>query len=96
MFILDDIALRSLGISLPIPFDTLAVLETVQDFALKELYNPEKINNRLKEVSLLLADGKITKEEFEREKKELILKLGIAEKVRENIEKRNKKDIRLV
>lgn len=87
-FLIDDIILRMLGISIP-PFDMIWLLETIRDYALQELYNPEKISDELKEVALLYDLGEITKEEFERRYSELMEKLKIAQRVREtNLEKR--------
>ncbi|NHV97329.1 MAG: hypothetical protein HA494_06030 [Thaumarchaeota archaeon] len=87
-FLIDDIILRMVGISLP-PFDMLWLLETIRDYAIQELYNPEKIGDELKEAALLYDLGEITKEEYERRYAELTEKLKIAQRVREsNIIKR--------
>ena len=87
-FLIDDIILRMVGISLP-PFDMIWLLETIRDYAAQELYNPEKIGDELKETALLYELGEITKEEYERRYAELTEKLKIAQRVREsNIIKR--------
>ncbi len=81
-FIIDDIFLRMLGISIP-PFDMLWVLETVQDFAVREVYDPEKISGSIKENLMLYELGEITKEEHERVNAELLEALEIAKRARE-------------
>jgi len=87
-FLIDDIILRMVGISLP-PFDMIWLLEIIRDYAVQEVYNPEKINDELKETALLYDLGEITKEEYERRYAELTEKLKIAQRVREsNIKKR--------
>jgi hypothetical protein len=87
-FLIDDIILRMFGISIP-PFDMIWLLETIRDYAVQELYNPEKINDELKETALLYDLGEITKEEYERRYAELTEKLKIAQRVREtNLNKR--------
>ena len=95
MFVIDDIVLRSLGVKLPMPFDMLSTLETIEEAALKELYDPEKLNNQLKEISLLFSDGKISREEFEKGKEDLLLQLSIADKVKEMGSKSRNMDIKL-
>ncbi|MDM7913042.1 MAG: gas vesicle protein GvpG [Methanotrichaceae archaeon] len=80
MFILDDLLLRSLGISLP-GLDLIWTLEQVQKFAYREMYNPEKIKNQIKEARLLYEFGEMTREEYERATSELMRKLRLAEKV---------------
>ena len=82
MFILDDIVLRSLGISI-LPFDTLALIELIRDFAYKEAYDPQKIKDMIKENRLLFEIGERSKEEYERIDADLKEKLELAEKARE-------------
>lgn len=96
MFILDDIVLRSLGVRLPAPLDTLSTLELIEEAGLKELYDPKKIKNQLKEISLLLDTGKMTREDFERKKEDLISQLSVAEEVREMSMKRQGTDAKLL
>jgi hypothetical protein len=79
MFILDDLLLRSLGISLP-GLDLIWTLEQVQKFAYREMYNPEKIKNQIKETRLLYEFGEMTREEYEHATLELMRKLRLAEK----------------
>ena len=78
MFIVDDLLLRSLGISLP-GLDMIWTLEQIQRFAHKELYNPEKIKNQIKETRLLYEFGEMTKDEYERRSSKLMHKLKMAE-----------------
>ncbi|MDW7731382.1 MAG: hypothetical protein SCH66_03010 [Methanolobus sp.] len=63
MFILDDMLLRQLGISLP-GLDLLWTIEQIRDFAYKELYNPEKIKNQIKENRMLYEFGEISLDEY--------------------------------
>jgi hypothetical protein len=79
MFIIDDLLLRSLGISLP-GIDLVWVLEQVSKFAYKELYNPEKIKNQIKEIRLLYEFGEMTRADYEHANSELMHKLRLAEK----------------
>jgi len=81
-FIIDDIFLRMLGISIP-PFDMIWLFETVQDFAVREAYDPEKISDSIKENLMLYELGEITKEEYERANAELLEALEIAKRARE-------------
>ena len=86
MFILDDLLLRGLGISLK-PFDMVWMLELMRDYALKEKYNLKRINNQIKENQLLLELGEISEKEH-REKHELLLKeREKAEQIMENLSK---------
>ncbi|MDI6860324.1 MAG: gas vesicle protein GvpG [Methanocellales archaeon] len=79
-FIVDDIFLRMLGISIP-PFDMIWLTEQIRDFAYREMYNPEKIADQLKENRMLYEFGEITKEEYERENDRLNHNLKIANRV---------------
>lgn len=84
MFIIDDLVLRSLGLSIK-PFDLIWILELMKDYALKEKYNIKEINNQIKENQLLFELGEITKEEC-MEKHELLLeKLEKAKEIMENL-----------
>jgi len=82
VFILDDIVLRSLGISI-LPFDTIALIELIRDFAYKEAYDPEKIKDRIKENRLLFELGERSEEEYERIDTDLKENLELAMKARE-------------
>jgi len=79
MFFVDDLLLRSLGISLP-GLDLIWTMEQIQKFARKELYNPEKIKNQLKENRLLYEFGELTREDYEKKNSELMRKLKLAQK----------------
>lgn len=79
MFILDDLLLRALGISMP-GLDLIWTVEQIQRFCHREMYNPEKIKNQLKENRLLYEFGERTREEYERTNSELMRKLKLAEK----------------
>lgn len=71
MFLIDDILLGAVGISLK-PFDMIWMMEVLRTYALKEKYNIQKIGSQIKENRLLFEIGEITKEEYE-EKNELLL-----------------------
>ena len=81
-FIIDDIFLRMLGISIP-PFDMIWLLEQIRDIAVREAYDPEKIGNAIKENQMLYELGEITKEEYERKQAELTEMLKLAQRARE-------------
>ncbi len=82
MFLLDDLALRSLGVSLP-GLDLFWTIEQVHRFAYREMYNPEKIKSQIKENRLLYEFGEISREEYEGRSSELLRKLQLAEKALE-------------
>jgi hypothetical protein len=82
MFIIDDILLRSIGISLP-GLDMIWTLEQIQKFALKGYYNPEKIKNQIKETRLLYEFGELDRQEYEQKNSELLHRLDLAQKVLE-------------
>lgn len=82
MFIIDDIALRSLGISVP-SLDMFWTFEQIHNFAYKELYNPDKIKSQIKENRLLFEFGELNREEYERINSELMHKLQLAQKASE-------------
>jgi hypothetical protein len=82
MFIIDDILLRSIGISLP-GLDMIWTLEQIQKFALKGYYNPEKIKDQIKETRLLYEFGELDRKEYEQKNSELLRKLDLAQKVLE-------------
>jgi len=79
MFFVDDLLLRSLGISLP-GLDLIWTVEQIQKFARREQYNPEKIKSQLKENRLLYEFGELTREDYEKTNSELMRKLKLAEK----------------
>jgi hypothetical protein len=82
MFILDDIILRSVGISIP-SFDMIWTIEQIYKFAYKELYNSEKIKGQIKENRLLFEFGEITREDYEKNNSGLMNKLQLAQKADE-------------
>lgn len=82
MFILDDIILRSLGVSIP-PFDLIWILELINDLAYKEMYNPKKIKAQIKENRMLFELGELTKKEYEEINEKLVHNLRLGERVRE-------------
>jgi hypothetical protein len=82
MFFIDDILLRSLGVSLP-GLDMIWTLEQIQKFAYKSLYNPNKIKNQIKETRLLYEFGELTRQEYEIQNKELMRRLDLAQKADE-------------
>ncbi len=82
MFIIDDILLRSIGISVP-GLDMIWTLEQIQKFALRGYYNPEKIRDQIKETRLLYEFGELDHKEYERLNSQLLHKLDVARKVME-------------
>jgi len=82
MFILDDFILRMLGISIP-GLDLFSMLEIVRNYAYKELYNPEKIKNEIKENQMLYEFGELSREEFEETRSRLMEQLKFAERFEE-------------
>lgn len=79
MFIIDDLILRSLGVSMPPGLDMIGTIEEIQKFANKEMYNPEKIKSQIKENRLLYEFGELTREDYERMNAQLIHDLRVAE-----------------
>ena len=81
MFLIDDIILRSLGISMPPGLDMIGTIEQIQKQAYKEIYNPEEIKSQIKENRLLYEFGELTREEYERTNAELMHYLKVAEEI---------------
>ncbi len=71
MFLIDDLLLRALGLSMK-PFDLIWILELMRDYTLKEKYNIKAITDQIKENRLLFEIGEITEEDYN-EKHELLL-----------------------
>lgn len=84
MFLIDDLLLRTAGVSLK-PFDMLWMLELLRDYALKEKYNIQMIGNQIKENRLLFEIGEITKEEYEEKNEQLIEERKRAEEIMANL-----------
>ena len=82
VFFIDDILLRSIGISIP-PFDMIWLMETIAGKAEEECQKEVKkwVLDNLKENSLFYELGEITKEEFVRRNHELNLKLKDIERL---------------
>jgi hypothetical protein len=80
MFIIDDILFRQLGITIP-GLSLIWTLEQVRDFAYRELYNPEKIKNKIKENRLLFEFGELSSDEYENNNAKLLQELKLAERV---------------
>lgn len=78
MFIIDDLLLRQMGITIP-GLNLIWTLEQIRDFAYRELYNPEKIKNRIKENRLLFELGEMTIDEYEKTNAKLLQELKLAE-----------------
>jgi len=79
VFILDDMILRQFGISLP-GLDLLWTIEQIRDFAYRELYNPEKVKNNIKENRLLFELGELNRDEYEKANTQLLQELKFAER----------------
>ena len=80
MFLIDDLLLRGLGISLK-PFDIIWMIELMRDYALKEKYNLKKINNEIKENQLLFEIGELNEEEYRKKHKQLLEERQKAEEI---------------
>lgn len=79
MFIIDDLLLRQMGITIP-GLNLIWTLEQIRDFAYREMYNPEKIKNRIKENRLLFELGELNGDEYEKTNTELLQELKLAER----------------
>lgn len=86
MFIIDDVLLKTLGLSVQ-PFDMIWYLELMRDLALKEKYNTTKISNSIKENRLLLEIGQIREEEYRKKHEELLEQLEKAKEVMQDLPK---------
>jgi len=84
MIIIDDLILRAFGLSLK-PFDLIWIMELMKDYALKEKYNLKKINNQIKENSLLFEIGEISEDEYNEQRELLIERLTKAKQIIENL-----------
>jgi len=82
LFIIDDMLLRSIGISVP-GLDMIWTLEQIHKFALRGYYNPEKIRDQIKETRLLYEFGELDRQEYELVNSQLLHKLDVARKVME-------------
>lgn len=82
MFLLDDLVLRGIGVSIP-GLDLLWTIEQIRSFAYREFYNPEKIKSSMKENRLLFEFGEINRDEYEKANSELLHKLKMAEQAQE-------------
>jgi len=80
MFLIDDLVLRAVGISLK-PFDMIWMLELLRNYALQEKYNIQKIDHQIKEKRLLFEIGEITREEYEEENRLLLEERQKAEEI---------------
>jgi len=83
MFFLDDLVLRSLGISIP-PFDLLYILEIIGEYG-KGMYIQEelkKLRDRLKENRLFYELGEIDYSEYKKINEEVNRKISAFEKAR--------------
>lgn len=89
-FLIDDIFLRMLGISIP-PFDMIWLMETIRDYVeeVREKETHEKISNQIKENRLLYELGEKTKEQYEKRNEELNHKLRMNNRInRTNLNQR--------
>ena len=89
-FLIDDLLLRTLGISIP-PFDMLWLIETITDYVenVRQEESQQKTNRKIKENRLLYELGEIPKEEYERRSRELNQQLKISKlKNNTNLNKR--------
>ena len=76
--------MSTLGATLK-PFDMIWLLEVMRDYALKEMYNLEKINNEIKENRLLFEIGDVSEEEYKEKHEALLEKRETTKKIIENL-----------
>jgi len=93
MILIDDLILRAFGISLK-PFDLIWIVELMNDYALKEKYDFKKINNQIKENSLLFEIGEISEEEYNEKRELLKERLETAKQIIENLSEYQIREIR--
>jgi len=82
MFMLDDLLLRGLGLSIP-GLDMIWIFEQIMDHSHNEMYNPEKIKNSIKDNRLLFELGEITREEYDETNAELMRQLKLSKRGQE-------------
>jgi len=80
MFLIDDILLRSLGISIP-GLDMFWLFEQILYFTRKEMY--DQIKDKLKENRMLYELGEISDDDYMRINAKLVRQLKLAEKARD-------------
>jgi len=80
LFVIDDLLLRSIGISVP-GLDLIWTLEQIRGYAQRELYNPERIRNQIKETRLLYEFGEMGHEDYLERTEQLMQRLRIAEQL---------------
>lgn len=80
MLIVDDLLLGAVKETLK-PFDIVWLLELIRDYALKEKYNLEKINNDIKENRLIFELGEISEEEYKEKHGALLEKRQMTKKI---------------
>jgi hypothetical protein len=76
-FLFDDIVLKGLGLEMP-GVSLLWAFEQLRDYAFKELYDPDKIRDQIKENRMLFEFGERTTEEYAAMNAELHRKLKLA------------------
>jgi len=69
-------------------------MELMKDYALKEKYNLKKINNQIKENSLLFEIREISEEEYNEQKELLKERLTTAKQIIENLSEVQIREIR--
>jgi len=80
LFVIDDLLLRSVGISVP-GLDLIWTLEQIREYARRELYKPERIRNQIKEIRLLYEFGEMSRGEYLERTEQLMQRLRIAEQM---------------
>lgn len=84
MFVIDDLLLRVLGISLK-PFDMIWMLELLRNYALKEKYSLKEINSHIKENRLLFEIGELNEAEYQEKHEWLLEQHKEAEEIMANL-----------
>ncbi|MBE0427757.1 MAG: gas vesicle protein GvpG [Nitrospirae bacterium] len=79
MFIIDDLLLDQFGIRIP-GLNLIWTLEQIRDFALREMYDPEKVKSNIKENRMLFELGEMTTDEYEKTNAKLLQELKLAKR----------------
>ena len=79
MFIIDDLLLEQFGIKIP-GLSLIWTLEQIRDFAFREMYDPEKVKNKIKENRMLFEFGEVSRDEYEKNNIKLLQELKLAQR----------------
>jgi len=85
VLIIDDLLLLPIALIAPDLYPNLFMLifNSINDFALKQLYDIDKINDSIKENRLLYEMDEISEDKYKKRNKKLMEELSTAKKVEE-------------